>query len=99
MARARKNNRPYKSAVILEHLKGSINAPGEHNHGKDVEFTLYRQYASQGYQSDYQRIEQRIIEIAIEGEPLRRWSYTGKNLVECDQFVQDARELIQTNGG
>jgi len=96
MTRARSSNRPYKSADLLEHIEGIINAPGEPNHGKEAELKHWRQYASRGYKTDYQRIEVHIIELWIEDYlPLQRWSYSGKHIAICRQFVNDARDLIR----
>jgi hypothetical protein len=94
MTRARKSNRPYVSATILERLDGVIDAPDMSTHGKHAVVTVFRQMASKGYKTDYQRIEERIIEVQIDGEPLQRFRYTGKRLAVADQQLAEIRPLI-----
>lgn len=76
---SRRNNIP-KGATLVSTIGGRIDKPDAWTHGRELRVSLYRDYCSQGYRSNYQAIPCSFVLLKIAGEPTRTWQYSGKRL-------------------
>lgn len=64
-----KSTAPYKSAEVFFSKSGKVNSPGADNHGEQVTYTVWREYASMGYKTDFQSVVRYTWEIRFPGKP------------------------------
>ena len=85
---------PYKSASIAAIKTGTINAPGEPNHGKPAIIKVFREYASQGYKSKYDLIERLCLFAYVDGDCVFKVRSSGRNIEKVWTAYNDMASII-----
>lgn len=73
---------------------GTIVAPGETNDGKRATIELYSGHYSQGYKSNFERVETVWFRLNVVGEKAWCFQYSGRNLATGRQQFTDCAEMI-----
>lgn len=89
---------PYKGARVLREYR-CASLPAGQWIGLPCRIRVYEDYASRGYQTDYQPVQTRWLEIEVQAQVRQRgmrqcWAYSGKRLEKAERdFDSNVRAL------
>lgn len=88
---------PYKGATVVAQYVGPI--PTGQFQGETATITLFRDYASTGFRSNYERVPTAWLELRTSGGFRQCWRYSGKRLELAQKhYDKNVSELVAAQG-
>lgn len=81
-------------ADCIARKTGTVVDPGGPNDGKQATIELFRGYFSQGYKSDFVKVETIYFRLRVHGEKAWAFRYSGKRLDVGRQQFTDCAEIL-----